>query len=194
MANWCSTSYSVCSENKELLQTICDAINECAAMKEPLIPKSSPNWIGNVFKKLGINAETERTFWSDAKIEEGVLKFSESSAWSRGCAIISLQDHFIKEEDEDSYLSIYFVSEELAQNIYETNDESGDFYPERYCWYGDDGEEYFNTFEELKTAVQDFIELKKDFNNVDEINEFFDKEENNFGNQHIYEIEFCNLE
>lgn len=193
MANWCSTSYSVCSENKELLQKICNAINECAAMEEPLIPDSSPNWIGNIFKKMDIKAEAERTFWSEAKIENGVLKFSESSAWSRGYAIISLQDHFCK-EDDDSFLSIYFVSEELGQEIYETNDESGEFYPERYCWYGDDGDEYFNTFEELKKHVQDFLEVDTDFKDVEEINEALEEAEDEVGSQHVYEISFVDLE
>lgn len=194
MANWCSTSYSVCSENKELLQTICDAINECASMKEPLIPKSSPNWVGNVFKKLGIDADTERTFWSEARIEDGVLKFFESSAWSRGNAIISLQDHYLIEDNEDDELCVYFVSANLWQGIYETNDESGEFYPERYFWYGDDGDERFNTFEELKEAVQDFLDVDTDFKNVDEINEALEEAEEEFGSQHIYEIEFTNLE
>lgn len=194
MANWCSTSYSVCSDNKEMLQTICDAINECAAMTEPLTPNSSPNWTGNIFKKLGIKGGNERTSWSDARMEDGVLKFFESSAWNRGCAIVQLQEHFENLDDEETWISVYFVSEELGQEIYETNDESGEFYPERYCWYGDDGDEYFNTFEELKEHVQGFLEVDTDFKDVDEINEALEQAEEEHGYQHVYEIEFTDLE
>lgn len=195
MANWCSTSYSVCSDNKQILQRICDAINGCASMSEPLIPGSSPNWVGNIFKKLNINASTERTFWSDARIEDGVLKFHESSAWSRGCAVISLQNHFIREsDDDDSILIIYFVSEELGQGIYETNDESGEFYPERYYLVGEGGDEYYNTFEELKEDVQSLLDTDTDFKDVAEINDALDKAEEEVGCQHVYEISFTDLE
>lgn len=194
MANWCSTSYSVCSDNKEVLQEICDAINDCAAMTEPLTPKSSPSWTGNIFKKLGIEGGKERTFWKDAKVEDGVLKFFESSAWSRGGAIIELQDHYENADDTDTWMSVYFVSEELGQGIYETNDESGEFYPERYCWYGDDGDEYFNTFEELKEYARDFLEVDTDFKDVGEINDALEEAEEESGSQHVYEIEFTDLE
>lgn len=194
MANWCSTNYTVCSENKVLLQTICNAINECEAMTEPLTPGSSPNWIGNVFKKLGIDAETERTFWSEARIEDGVLKFFESSAWSRGCAVISLQDHYFTEDAEDDELCIYFVSEEWGQGIYETNDESGEFYPERFCLCGDDGDEYYNTFDELKKAVQGLLDTDRDFADVGEIDTALEEAEEEVGWHRVHEISFVDLE
>ena len=194
MANMCSTSYAICSENKALLHAICDAINECASMKEPLIPKSDTNWVGNIFQKLGLGKCNERTFWSDAKIEDGVLKFYENSAWNRGGAIIRLQNHFDNGEDEESQLSIYFVSEELGNGIYETNDEEGVYFKERYCLYGNNGDEYYNTFEELKADVQEMFETDTDFKDVAEINAALEEAGEEGDNGHVYEIEFTNLE
>lgn len=194
MANMCSTSYAVYCENTALMQKICNAINECASMTEPLIPGSDSNWVGNVFKKLGLNKCNERTFWSDAKIEDGVLKFYESSAWSRGRAIILLQDHFDNGEDEENFISIYFVSEELGNGIYETNDEAGLYFKERYCLYGDNGDEYYDTFDDLKKDVQEMLGTDTDFRTVAEINAALAESDDDDCGGHVYEIEFTDLE
>ena len=191
MANWCSTSYVVCSENKGLLQTICDAINKCNQMDEPLIPKSSSNWAGNIFRELGFKGKADRTFWSDARIEDGVLKFFESSAWSRGYAIVSLQEHCVT--DKGNVLDIYFASEESGCEIYETNDTEGLYFPERYCIYGYDGLEYYNTFEEVLEDVHEIFGANIHFDDIKEMNKALKNAEKEIGRYHVYEMEFVEL-
>ena len=192
MPNWCSTSYAICSGDKQLLQRICDAINECSSMVTPLISKSCPNWTGNIFKKLELKGGQERTFWSDAKMEDGVLKFIENSAWSRGMAILSLQECYISEDDID--FDVYFMSEEPGNGIWETNDEEGLFFPERYLLSGDDGCEYYNTFDELVKEIQELLVVDTKFKNVAEINVALDEAGDKIGCQQVHEIEIVNLE
>ena len=190
MPNWCSTNYAIKCENEELLKKICGAINKCA-----LTPRvdlmSDPYWVGNVFKELGLELKGDRSFWQDAKIEDGVLKFFEYSAWSRGCGVVMLQEHYLSDNDDD-FLEVYFVSLELGMGVYETNDESGLFFPERYLWSGPQGEESFDSFEELKEEVQHVLRVDTDFKNVDEIRKALAEEEE-FEDDSIYEIEFTDL-
>ena len=191
MPNWCSTNYTVKCENVELLKKICNAINKCASM-----PKKDsfrdPCWVGNTFKELGIDLEGDRSFWQDAKIEDDVLKFFEYSAWGRGVGVVNLQDYYLSENEED-YLEVYFVSEELGMGIYETNDEAGVDYPERFLWWGLHGEETFNSFEELKKEVQRVLGVNKDFKSLEEIRKAFEEAGDYFEDDSIYEVEFVNL-
>lgn len=194
MANWCTTWYTVCSDNQEMLYTIFNAINKCNEMKEPITPHSAPNWTGNIFKELGIEAETGRSFWSEATLKNGELKFTESSAWNRDDAIVLLQEHYCDNGTADyGDFVIYFCSEEFGCGIYETNDEDGEYYPERFCWIGEDDWEYFNCFEDLEIAVRNFLEVDTDFDDVDAINEALEKAEEEHGSQHVYEIEITEL-
>lgn len=177
MPNWCSTTYIIESENKELLQKICNAINECATMKTPLVQKSAVNWAGNVFKMLGIDPDlADRTFWSSAEMKDGKLEFFEEGAWSRGDSIIALDDHFTN-EDGDSELSIIFISEELGSGIYETNDEDGIYFDEKYIFVTDDDLNYYKTFGELKDAVQEYLGMGTDFKSVEEMRKVLDSSE-----------------
>lgn len=187
MPNWCSTSYAVCSENKSVLKQICDAINECA----------ESNRVDNIFKKLGIKVSPERSFWSDATLENGVLKFFENSAWSRGRAIVVLQEHFeqeTEEDEEDNHLSIYFLSTEISDGVFEKNDEEGIYFPEKYLLYGDNGDEYYNSFEELKKEVQGILNTQTDFLNLEELNQALSEAGEDADNAHVYEVTLTDLE
>lgn len=183
MPNWCSTSYAVCCENKSVLKQIADAINECSQSER----------VESVFNKLGIKASPERTFWSDAKIEEGVLKFFEDSAWSRGGAINILQEHFESEED-DKHLSIYFLSQELSNGIFEKNDENGMYFPEQYLLCGDNSDEYYNSFDELKKEIQTILNTQKEFQTLEEINQALLEAAEDADNGCVYEVSLTELE
>lgn len=195
MANWCSTSYVIESDNQELLQQICNVINECAEMKEPLISKSSVNWAGNTFKKLGIDPDkADRTFWSDARMESGNLHFFEESAWGRGDAIEVLHEHYVNEEG-DCPLSVYFISEELGCGIFQTNDEDGEYFADKYIFVSTDDTCYYESFEELEKDVQDYLEVDTDFESVEDMQEALDeankKDDSKIGS--VYEVEYVDL-
>lgn len=194
MPNWCSTTYIIESDNKELLQKICNAINECAKMNEGLVQKSASNWCGNTFKMLGINPNLgDRTFWSSAEIKNGNLEFFEESAWSRGDAITILNEHYTNEDGEHE-LNITFISEELGSGIYETNDENGIYFDEKYIFVTDDDLNYYKTFEELKDAVQEYLGMGTDFKSVEEMRKVLDSSEMDEDLcASIYELEYTDL-
>jgi len=195
MANWCSTDFVIESENKELLQTICNAINDCASMDEPIIPKSSPNWVGNIFDVLGIDPKkADRAFWSSAEIKDGNLHFHEEGAWDRAEAIQVLDQHYT-DDDGDSELGIYFISQEFGSDIFETNDEDGLYFKDRYIFDTEDDTEYFSDFEKLNRAVKEFLNTESDFGSIEEMNDALDEnsEENDEQDGHVREIEYANL-
>lgn len=199
MPNWCSTDYIIESDNKELLQRICNAINECAAMKKPLVKNSATDWAGNTFKMLGITThKADRCFWSAAEIKDGNLHFHEEGAWCRGASIVILEDHFENEEGE-SELGIYFISEELGSGIFETNDTEGEYFKEKYIITTDDDTIYCNSFCELREAVQELLDDDTEFGSVWEMEQAAlkdideDDEDDEGINMHIYEINYVSL-
>lgn len=191
MPNWCNTSFAIKCEDKSVLEKICNAIQDCEKQK-PEQSSGSPSWIGNVFKKLGLETNECRTYWTDARIENDILHFMEESAWSRSNAIVTLQDYFLN-LDEPVELNILFVSEELSEGIFETNDEVGEVFTQRYCVSDDNGTEYYDTFEQLKA---DMVELVGggDFKTIQDMNLALDEADDEVtDNAHIYEISFTDL-
>lgn len=175
MANWCSTNYVIESDNKELLQKICDTINECAKMNVPLIQATVSNWVGNIFLRLGMDPnEADRTFWSCAEMKNGHLEFSEESAWTRGEAIVALQEHFI--DDNDDYeLEITYISEELGCGVFQTNDYEQVWFKDRYIFRDDDDTCYYDNFEEFEKDVRECLKPKRPYKDFYEISRAVEK-------------------
>lgn len=175
MANNCTTHYKVLCPDKDILQRICDAIEYCNENKEPLTPDSSNNWTGNIFKHLGLKYESDRTFWYGAYIENDVLNLFEEGKWTRGSAMRQLVNQFPDPEDEDeSILEVYFYSEEPGCGIYETNDYSGEYFPDEFVLDTEDGTEYCEDFSDLCEKVNEFLDEPKAFLNFQEMESYLE--------------------
>ena len=193
MANWCVTNFVVECNDKQKLQRICDAIVKCNEMAEPLIEDSSKSWTGNIFKDLGLKFESDRCFWDEAYIEDGVLYISEESAWSRGSSMRQLVEQMNIPEDPDNDLIVYFKSEEPGSEIYETNDDEGLYYSERFIFdTSEDGREYYSNIKDLFDDVNSYLEEENDFKAFDDVVERLNKynKENEDDDRWAYVHEF----
>lgn len=193
MANWCVTNFVVECNDKQKLQRICDAIVKCNEMAEPLIEDSSKSWTGNIFKDLGLKFESDRCFWDEAYIEDGVLYISEESAWSRGSSMRQLVEQMNIPEDPDNDLIVYFKSEEPGFEIYETNDDEGLYYSERFIFdTSEDGREYYSNIKDLCDDVNSYLEEDNDFKAFDDVVEHLNKynKENEDDDRWAYVHEF----
>lgn len=193
MANWCVTNFVVECNDKQKLQRICDAIVKCNEMAEPLIEDSSKSWTGNIFKDLGLKFESDRCFWDEAYIEDGVLYISEESAWSRGSSMRQLVEQMNIPEDPDNDLIVYLKSEEPGFELYETNDDEGLYYSERFIFdTSEDGREYYSNIKDLCDDVNSYLGEENDFKAFDDVVERLDKynKENEDDDRWAYVHEF----
>ena len=94
-------------------------------------------------------------------------------------------------------LGYYYYTEEPGMGIYETNDDCGEYYPERYnidlCT--DDGEyqqEYFTSLDDAIAWIGKMTEQV--FKSKDEVNAYFDEiqKDNDGAYCYIHEIEISN--
>lgn len=162
MPNWCTTSYAVTGPASQV-NALWRRMRKLQEMKEPLAPNGfGPSWLGCLVKSLGKNPNRFgcRGDWHDLKLEkkqkkgylncEGpLLTFDTETAWSR-CEQV---EQLIQNRYPD--LNIFFISEELGCGYFETNDESGEFFPEQVIV--DDayvGMEYYSEKEAIQRIAE----------------------------------------
>ena len=158
MANTCTTEYVIVGE-KEFISKLYDTIG-CDDYK----------WCGDVLVELGLitaeelnkdNAYDLRGEWMSSHIlpirDIAVLYLNENSKWTRSdgyslmCEKINSQ---IDSSDENPIYEMYYYSEEPGCGIYETNDEEGEYFPERWqAWYTDDSLWDSKRFEKQSDAI-----------------------------------------
>lgn len=150
MPNWCFTNYAIYGDEKPL-RSLYNKMKRLEKRKESLLPNGfGKNWLGNLVKRLGGNPNSVycRGDWTNLKFdhEDGfpVLRFDTQTAWSRMDEVESLIESY--HEDRGEQVSIFFLSEELGNGIFETNDEKGDVFPEQVIV--DDEEVEMNYFTE----------------------------------------------
>ena len=116
MPNWCFTQYAICGERKEV-RSLYAVMNRLQNREAPLLPNGfGKNWLGCPVKRT----------------------FSTEHAWSR--------PNEVEDVIQEKYpsLSIYFLEEELGMDIFQTNDEYGQFFKETVILDDEtDGMEYF---------------------------------------------------
>lgn len=167
MPNWASTSYRIEGE-PNLLQKI-----EKAVIQHPVAAGADNDWEGNVCLALGIPKErlekaTLRGFISEPpSFEKGALVINAEEAWARTDFA-----ELLKEKFPD--ITVYWVVEEEGNEIYETNDALGKYFPMQYCvdayYKGEYYSEYFKTEEEAVKYVKDFT--KGEVSTIEKIKNF----------------------
>lgn len=193
MPNWCSTSYTFVGEEKELkeLHEIMKGLEE---RSEPLVENGfGKTWLGCLVEALGKKWQDVgcRGDWDNLEFSGDILKFTTETAWCAANEVMAL----ICEKYPS--LGYYYYTEEPGMGIYETNDEYGEYYPDRY--YVDlctnDGaylNEYFTNLDNAIACIGETVERK--FKSEDEVHAYFDEiqKENDDAYCYIHEIEISN--
>ena len=157
MPNWCYTQYVVDGERKQIKQ-LHDIMKELESMDQPLHENGfGTTWLGNLVIKLGGDWEKIRCRgdWSNLEISESGLYFTTDSAW---CEMSEVR-HFIEEKFPG--LKIYYQTEEPGMEIYQTNDATGQYFPEEfYLDVEDFGPSYIDDLNQLCKQVEDITGSK----------------------------------
>lgn len=179
MPNWCSTSYVVTGDKKEV-RDLYEKMKSLEEREKPLVENDfGVTWLGNLVTLLGRNWEEVscRGEWSEltVDIDNDELRFCTMTAWAE----LRQLRHFLQEKYPS--LTFYFRSEEPGMCIFQTNDKEGIYFPERYKvehWdeeseYCMDEKEVFDTVSDITgTTVQNLEEMNKAIDTYNEVHEY----------------------
>ena len=152
MPNWCSTAYAIEGDAKEI-KSLYELMKRLEDMEKPSVENGfGTTWLGCLVDALGKDWHNVhcRGSWSCIELEDDVLKFSTETAWS------PCNETFDLVLEKYPSLRYYFQAEEPGIGIYETNDEDGTYFSDRYFLDAcTPDEEYISEyFEELEDAFQ----------------------------------------
>ena len=159
MPNWCYTQYYVTGDKEQLgkLHTIMSELEE---MKSPGLHENGfgSTWLGNLVIKLGGDWKKIycRGAWDNLLLhEDGTVSFSVESAWGELYDVRKfIEEHF-------PGITLYFQCEESGMCIYQTNDDTGQYFPEKYyLWVGNETTEYYTSLEALTKEVENITGSK----------------------------------
>ena len=148
MPNWCTTSYALIGERKEV-RSLYNKMKKLQERKTPLVANGfGTTWLGCLVKSLGKDPQGVycRGRWYNLKLsEDGTLTFDTEHAWSRPAEVEMLI------ESSFPSLKIYFLEEELGMDIFQTNDEPGQFFKQQIIIDEEsEGMEYYTEEEAFK--------------------------------------------
>jgi hypothetical protein len=187
MPNWCYTSYVIEGDKKEL-EDLHNRIRSLQNLPEPEQAYSFGKlWLKNVLELFGDIPEGMyyRGNIVDYPELSDVLRFQTMTAWADMNGVWdSVLSHY-------ESLHYYYSSEEPGCILYYTNDEDGTYF-ERYLvddW--GEGQEYYNTEEEVIAYVSERlgIALTSWESMEKELEKYNDKNEDRCINVHKFEIE-----
>lgn len=141
-------------------------MDELECLKAPGLYENSfgLKWLGNLVIKLGGDWKKIycRGSWDNLLLhEDGSISFSVEAAWDEPNEV----REFIESKFPD--IKLYYQSEEPDMAIYQTNDALGDYFPERYYLWLENGEsEYYQNLNDLIKNVENITGSKmlKTFN------------------------------
>ncbi len=159
MPNWCSTAYAIEGDAKEVKQ-LYELMKGLQERKEPSVKNGfGTSWLGCLVDALGGNWKEVycRGQWFCLEMEEGILRFETTTAWSPCNATFEL----VREKFPS--LRYYYQAEERGMAIYETNDSEGRYFPERIFVYAHTPEEvcdsaYLTELEDAFEWVEEIAE------------------------------------
>ena len=130
MPNWCATRYAVTGD-KQQIAAIYETMKRLQNMKEPSVPNGfGPTWLGCLVHSLGKDWHNTwcRGEWSNLRIsrDRQTIFFNTMTAWGPA------NDTFDALCEVFQDVSYFYSAEEPGCCYYETNDEDGVFFPERY--------------------------------------------------------------
>lgn len=129
MPNWNTSCWKVTGEHEQV-EKLYAIMQELEKMPDPGLFENGfgSTWLGNLVIKLGgdWNKIYCRGEWNYLEYRDGILTIDIESAWSDPNEV----REFIEEKLPG--IKIYFQSEEPGCVIYETNDDTGEYFPDRY--------------------------------------------------------------
>lgn len=168
MPNWCLTTYKCIGEKKEVFK-LYNTIKKMDRGKESVLPNGFGKlWLGNLVHLLGgdwekIYCRGEITSYC-YRAREDCLVIDMMTAWTEPCDT----RHFI--ESVFPGIKIYYTAEELGNEVFCTNDSSGEIFPERFLLDYEDGTQYFNTLEGAVKFISSEIGQPIKATNTDDVN------------------------
>ena len=191
MPNWCSTAYAIDGDAKEIKQ-LYDLMKGLEERDSPSVENGfGTTWLGCLVNAIGKDwKEVQcRGSWSGLEINDEVLKFFTETAWSPCNEVFDL----IKETFPS--IHYYFQAEEPGMEIYETNDEFGTYFSDRYfldvCTPEEEYfSEYFTKQEDAFSWLEEISgEQIKSIEDIEAIDKSWrEKCEDAFCNLHEFEI------
>jgi hypothetical protein len=153
MSNLAYTQYKIRGSEDEVA-ALHKTVQNLADMDESLLPNGFGKlWLGNLVHALG--GDWEKTYCRghilDYSLENGILKINTETAWGE----MSDVRHFI--EQKYPSLQIFFQTEECGMCIFQTNDATGEIFPERWLLdYNDEKENIFiwEYFTDLPAVIE----------------------------------------
>ena len=153
MPNWCSTAYAIEGDAKEI-KSLYELMKRLEDMEKPSVENGfGTTWLGCLVDALGKDWNNVhcRGSWSCLELEDDVLKFSHRKRHG-----LRVMRHLTLYWRNIHHFRYYFQAEEPGIGIYETNDEDGTYFSDRYFLDAcTPDEEYISEyFEELEDAFQ----------------------------------------
>ena len=174
MANLCTTSIIVKSDNKEILNKINDAFNSAASYHEALM-------------KLGVSKESISDYKDSiinlSYIDKDGLHINLETKWYFEYESLKLLNSVFAEK-----LTVLFLSEEMGCEVYETNDFNKEFFKERYYLDIDEGAYYIESDSDLIDTINE--SFNEDFLNVSDVFEFI----NIMPHMYVREIDYVDFD
>ena len=155
MPNWAYTSYVVKGSAEEVA-ALHKIIQDLEAREESYLPNGFGKlWLGNLVSIFGGDWEKIycRGHILDYSLQEEILRMSVESAWGE----MDETRHFLQTTFPS--LEIYFQTEEPGMCIFQTNDATGAYFPERWLLDWNDEKENLFIYEYFKDlpAVKQYL-------------------------------------
>ena len=152
MPNWAYSQYHATGD-KEQIDKLHTIMSELEEMKSPGLHENGfgSTWLGNLVIMLGGDWKKIycRGSWDNLIYEDGVISFSVESAWGE----LNEVRHLIEEKFPD--IKLYYQCEEPGMGIYITNDDTGQFFPDEYYLWVENGEtDYYDNLDDLLKDVE----------------------------------------
>lgn len=202
MANYYYSDFIVVGDRNQLL-SLHNIMKELENAEDSLVENEFGNtWLGNLVIKLGGDWKKVycRGSWNDLEIENDFSKLYFSFDIGHGSVQEMIQ--FINSRYPD--IQLYYMTTDYT--CFETNDTTGVYFPERYC-FGLNGWWDFYTLEDLKKEVEEitgnivpsntFLDCKHTFENylssiidIDPDNEgvYYNEEDESYAYCHMARI------
>lgn len=153
MPNWAYTQYKVRGRKEEVM-ALYNTIEKLGQMKESYLPNGFGKlWLGNLVSILGGDWHDIycRGQILDYAYENGILSINTETAWGE----MSETRHFLQTVYPS--LEIYFITEEPGMCMFQTNDATGEIFPERWLldWNDEKANLYlWEYFGELSAVIE----------------------------------------
>ena len=170
MPNWCITDYKCVGDPKEV-RALHKVLKYIDRRKTTIVRNGFGKWwLGNLVTKLGGKWEDYRCRGEiiDYSLDGEILVITQWTAWCEQEGVRKII------EEKFPSIKVYYREEEPGCGVYDTNDTTGCYFPERFFLDNTNEPLYFETIEEAADCVSEIVGYKVAAT-VDDIQEALDK-------------------